>query len=212
MTPFLQIFGAAAACVEELQVDLDRSSSIDGFSSTSGKTLSPVRSTIAFENVTFHYPSRPTVDILQDVSIHFPPGKHTAIVGLLGSGKSTIGALIAKLYDPNQGKIILDGHDIQDLNVRRLRSYIGVVRQDSWLLNRSILEEFAHGLVSSLSGAHGDYEATLLGPSLSDLVEAVRGGQEFHRVVAAQRLTVTNIVDLVRETVTLDGFIGSLEH
>ena len=131
--------------------------------------------------------------------MNFLPGKHTAIRGLLGSGKSTIGALIAKLYDPNQGKIILDGHDIQDLNVRHLRSYIGGVHQDSWLLNRLILEKIAHGLVSSLSGAHGDYEATLMGPSLSDLVEAVRGGQEFHRVVAAQRSTLANIVDLVRE-------------
>lgn len=55
----------------------------------------------------------------------------------------------------------------------------------------------------------------MLGPSLSDLVEAVRGGQEFHRVVAVQRSTVANIVDLVRKAATLadaDGFIGSLEH
>lgn len=90
--------------------------------------LPPVRGTIAFENVTFHYPSRPTVDVLQDVSIHFPPGKHThtAIVGLSGSGKSIIGAIIVKFNDPNPGKIILDGRDIQDLNVCHLRSYIGL--------------------------------------------------------------------------------------
>ena len=105
--PFLQIFGAAVACAEKLQVDLDRLSSIDGFSSTSGKTLSPVRDTIAFENMTFHNPSRPTVDVLQDVSIHFPPGKCTAIEGLSGRGKSTIDALIGKLYDPIRARLFL---------------------------------------------------------------------------------------------------------
>ena len=119
------------------------------------------------------------------------------------------------MYDPNQDKIVLDGHDIQDLNVRYLRSYIGVVYQDSWLLNRSILEKLAHGPVSSLSGAYGDYKATLLRPSLLDLVEAVRRGQEFHRVDAAQKSTVANIMDLIREAATLadaDGFIDSLEY
>ena len=69
---------------------------------------------------------RGTVDVLQDVSIRFPPGKntHMAILGRSGSGKSIIGAIIVKFYDPNQGKIILDGRDIQDLNVCHLRSYI----------------------------------------------------------------------------------------
>ena len=179
-----------------------------------GKVSSPVRGSIKIQNVTFHYPTRPVVDVLRGLSLNFPSGKHTAIVGPSGSGKSTVGALLARLYDIHVGKITLDGHDIQDLNVSHLRSHIGIIDQDSSLLDRSVLENIAHGLINSSSARDG-LEATLLGPSLSELVEAVRQGQSMNGAVTARDSRLASIFNLAREAARLadaDDFIGRLEH
>ena len=69
----------------------------------------------------------------------------TAIVGPSGSGKSTLLALLQRLYDPRKGKILLDGHDIKVLNIRWLRSLMGVVQQEPILFNLSIRENIAYG-------------------------------------------------------------------
>lgn len=82
---------------------------------------------IEFENVLFHYPSRPGVPILQGkgLSVTFPAGKSCALVGSSGSGKSTVIALIERFYDPTAGTVRLDGVDIKKLNVNWLRQQIG---------------------------------------------------------------------------------------
>ena len=211
----MQIFGAAAASAEKLQVVIDRPSHIDGVQTLKGQRLGQASGAIAFENVSFQYPSRSNAKVLRSVSLTFPSGSHTAIVGPSGSGKSTIAALITRLYDPSQGRITLDGNDIRDINVRYLRSIIGIVHHDSWLLDRSVLENIAHGLINSLSGYKNNYEAILLGSGLSDLVKAVQEGQDFSKALAAQGPAVTAIVDLVRDAATTadaDKFIRHLEH
>ncbi|KAL8928056.1 MAG: hypothetical protein Q9172_001111 [Xanthocarpia lactea] len=211
VAPFLQIFAAAAAASERIQSVIDRSSGIDGAAASNGKKLDQVRGAIKFDDVTFRYPSRPDSSVLEGVSLVFPAGKLTAIVGPSGSGKSTIAALITRLYDVGSGRILIDGHDVQDLNVRFLRSHIGVVQQDSCLLDRSILENIAHGLVNS---SHVDYESILLGSSLSDLTKAVRAGQDFDASVATQSPRIAGIVDRVREAAILadaSNFISGLE-
>ncbi|KAL8769670.1 MAG: hypothetical protein Q9209_004467 [Squamulea sp. 1 TL-2023] len=211
VAPFLQIFVAAAAASERIQSVIDRSSSIDG-TIVSGRTkLEQVRGAIKFEQVTFQYPSRPDNNVLEDLSLYFPAGRHTAIVGKSGSGKSTVAALMNRLYDLDGGKILIDGHDIQDMNVRYLRSRIGLVQQDTYLLDRSVLENIAHGLVNS---NHVGYESILLGSSLSDLAKAVRAGQDFDAVVAAQGPTVAGIIARIQDAAILANahtFIGGLE-
>ncbi|KAL8821476.1 MAG: hypothetical protein Q9223_000484 [Gallowayella weberi] len=211
VAPFLQIFAAAAGASKKLQSVIDRSSDIDGTSTTDGMKLDQISGDITFENVTFRYPSRPSFNVFENVSLRFPAGKHSAIVGPSGSGKSTIAALITRLYSLDGGKILIDGHNIQDVNVRNLRSRIGVVQQESRLLDRSILENIAHGLVNS---DLVDYESPLLGTSLSDVARAVQAGQNFDAAVASQAPNVSAVIQLVREAAILadaHSFISDLE-
>ena len=177
--------------------------------------LVDVRGEVKFEDVSFQYPSRPGVEIFHKANLSFPSGKHTAIVGPSGSGKSTIAALVARLYDPTGGKVLLDGHNLRDVNVRFLRSCIGLVQQDPWLLDRSILENIAHGLVNTLTQRGPDYGELLLGPSIADFVSAVQNGKDFQEALATQEQIVVEVVDLVQNAAVLadaEDFIKNLEH
>ncbi|KAI4213649.1 MAG: hypothetical protein LQ351_003873 [Letrouitia transgressa] len=209
------VFGATVAAVEKMQNIVGRASNIDGTSTTKGTAFFPIVGHLEFRNVTFTYPSRPSREVLRDVSMDFPAGKHTAIVGVSGSGKSTIASLASRLYDPSQGSIYLDGHDIRDINVQHLRRHIGTVQQEAWLLDRSVLETIAHGLVNSAGELKELYERTLLGPGLLDLTRAVREGLPFKDAVSVQGAIVSQIVDLVRSAAVranADDFICNLEH
>lgn len=112
---------------------MDRRSKIDGTLPSLADSFELVSGDIRLENVDFTYPSRPDVPVIQDVSLHLPAGQHTAIVGLSGSGKSTIAGLLTRLYDPDQGSVFVDGRNVRDINVRQLRSFIGLVQQDPLL-------------------------------------------------------------------------------
>ncbi|KRA98042.1 multidrug ABC transporter ATP-binding protein [Devosia sp. Root685] len=98
-----------------------------------------VRGEIVFEDVSFSYPAseRQTLD---HVALRIPAGTHTAIVGSTGSGKSTLGYLLARLYDPDSGRVTLDGIDLKDLSFETLSHILGVVTQDPFLLNASVDE------------------------------------------------------------------------
>ena len=84
---------------------------------------------ITFNNVNFSFPSRPDNQILKNLNLNLLPGQTTAVVGRSGSGKSTIAALLLRLYDPNSGSVMLDNIDLKDLNPSWLRSNIGAVNQ-----------------------------------------------------------------------------------
>ena len=98
-----------------------------------------IRGEICFENVSFAYPAseRQTLD---HIWLRIAAGTHTAIVGSTGSGKSTLGYLIARLYDPDSGRVTLDGIDLRDMSFESLSQLLGVVTQDPFLLNASIEE------------------------------------------------------------------------
>jgi ATP-binding cassette subfamily B (MDR/TAP) protein 1 len=104
---------------------------------------------ISLENVTFRYPSRPDVTVVKGLSVDFPAGKTAAIVGASGSGKSTIISLIERFYDPVSGAVKLDGTDIKDLNIKWLRSQIGLVSQEPTLFATTIKNNVAHGLIGT---------------------------------------------------------------
>jgi ATP-binding cassette subfamily B protein len=90
----------------------------------------PVQGKIAFETVTFHYPSRPDSPSLRDVSLTVEPGELVALVGPSGAGKSTFFQLLLRFYDPEAGQITFDGMDIRQLDPETLRHQIGLVPQD----------------------------------------------------------------------------------
>ncbi len=98
---------------------------------------------VAFENVSFAYPGGP--NILTDVSFLARPGTATALVGQTGAGKSTAMSLLQRLWDPSEGRILVDGQDLRDVTLESLRRAIGVVFQESMLFNRTIRENLMVG-------------------------------------------------------------------
>lgn len=97
---------------------------------------------ISFENISFNYPTRADADVLTDLSMDIKAGTITAVVGRSGSGKSSIASLLMRLYDPQSGKIFLDGHNLKDLDPSWLRRNIGAVNQEPVLFSGSI--RFVH--------------------------------------------------------------------
>ncbi len=116
--------------------------------------------TIAFENVNFSYdPSRQT---LWDVSFHVGAGQTVAVVGGSGSGKSTLARLLFRLYQPDSGRILIDGQDLRLVTQRSLREAVGIVPQDTILFNDTIAYNIAYGRE---------------GATRADVVDAARAAQ-----------------------------------
>jgi ATP-binding cassette subfamily B protein len=103
----------------------------------------PLRGEIRFENVGFAYEG--AAPSLCDVDLRIEPGCHVALVGPSGSGKSTLTSLVLRLYDPAQGRVLIDGHDLRALTQTSLRSQISVVLQDTLLFATSVRENIAYG-------------------------------------------------------------------
>ncbi|XP_072967585.1 ABC transporter B family member 11-like [Typha angustifolia] len=129
---------------------IDRESKIDS-SRDDGIVPENVRGDIEFQNVSFRYPSRPNVQIFRDLSLSIPSGKTIALVGESGSGKSTVIALLERFYDPESGKILLDGIDIQMLRVSCLRQQMGLVSQEPVLFNDTIRANIMYGKQAEVS-------------------------------------------------------------
>ena len=105
--------------------------------------LDRIRGEIDFEDVTFAYGDG--APALSDVEMHVPPGQTVALVGATGAGKSTFAKLVARFYDPTEGRVMVDGHDLRDVAVRSLRSQMGVVPQEAFLFSGTIGENIAFG-------------------------------------------------------------------
>ncbi|KAH8078408.1 multidrug resistance protein 1 [Cristinia sonorae] len=148
MAPEIQAITQARGAAAKLYDTIDRVPTIDS-ESEEGLRPDTCRGEITLENIKFNYPSRPDVPIVKDLSLTFPAGKTVALVGASGSGKSTIIALVERFYDPLSGTVKLDGIDIKTLNVRWLRSQIGLVSQEPTLFATSIKGNVAHGLIGT---------------------------------------------------------------
>ena len=102
-----------------------------------------VEGRVTFEHVSFGY--RPDQIIIKDFSEQVQPGQKIAIVGPTGAGKTTLVKLLMRFYDANSGRILIDGHDIRGFNRRDLRECFGMVLQDTWLFNGTIMENIRYG-------------------------------------------------------------------
>ncbi|MDE2637867.1 MAG: ABC transporter ATP-binding protein [Chloroflexota bacterium] len=98
---------------------------------------------IEFENVTFKFHGS---TVLEDVSFRVAPGQTVAIVGQTGSGKSTLTQLVSRTYDVDEGRVLIDGVDVRDWNLDRLRSQMGKIEQDIFLFSRSIADNISFGV------------------------------------------------------------------
>ena len=112
--------------------------------------LARPKGAVAFEGVSFAYPGGPP--ILSDISFTVAPGQTVALVGETGAGKSTTMALLQRLWDPQAGRVTIDGVDIRSVSLDSLRSHIGVVFQESLLFNRSIRENLLIGRADATMG------------------------------------------------------------
>lgn len=148
--PFIQTFALAAAAGQAVFSILDAPPSEIDVYSPEGDIVQAdhFKEDISLQDVSFVYPARPQVKVLDDVTLNFQAGRLTGVVGPSGSGKSTITALILRLYDPSVGKVMLGSKDIRSLNIRSLRSRMALVTQSPVLFTGTILENIRHGISS----------------------------------------------------------------
>jgi ATP-binding cassette subfamily B protein len=102
---------------------------------------------VRFEHVRFGYGSLP--DVLHELDLDVPPGTTVALVGHTGAGKSTIAKLLARFYDPREGRITIDGHDLHDVTQSSLRGQLGIVPQEGFLFAGTVAENIAFGRPSA---------------------------------------------------------------
>ncbi|XP_042808515.1 bile salt export pump isoform X2 [Panthera leo] len=140
----LEAFATGRAAATSIFQTIDRKPIIDCMSED-GYKLDRIKGEIEFHNVTFHYPSRPEVKILNNLNMVIKSGEMTAVVGSSGAGKSTAIQLIQRFYDPSEGMVTLDGHDIRSLNIQWLRAQIGIVEQEPVLFSTTIAENIRYG-------------------------------------------------------------------
>jgi ABC-type multidrug transport system fused ATPase/permease subunit len=107
--------------------------------------LVPIYGNISFENVQFSYPTRPDMAVLRDISLNVSAGRKIALVGYSGAGKSTIVQLLMRYYQPQRGRILVDGKDIQTFDITGYRQNIAVVPQEVMLFGGTIRENIAYG-------------------------------------------------------------------
>ncbi|CBQ71273.1 probable Leptomycin B resistance protein pmd1 [Sporisorium reilianum SRZ2] len=148
MAPNMQALSYAFAAGAKVFETIDRVPPIDS-SDPSGLRPDLCLGKLEFREIDFSYPARPDVPVLDAFSLEVPAGKVTALVGASGSGKSTIVSLVERFYDPDGGAAFLDGVDLRDLNLKWLRTQIGLVSQEPTLFSTSIRANIAHGLINT---------------------------------------------------------------
>ncbi|CAK4115323.1 unnamed protein product [Aphanomyces euteiches] len=142
--PSIQALTTARSAAYGIFQLIYRQSHIDS-SSTEETTLNHVEGHITLENVRCAYPSRPHIEVAAGYSLSIPAGQKIALVGSSGCGKSTIVSLLERFYDPLEGRVTLDGHDLKDLNVKWLRDQIGLVDQEPCLFSDTIADNIRRG-------------------------------------------------------------------
>ncbi|KAK9272503.1 hypothetical protein L1049_002876 [Liquidambar formosana] len=140
----LKYFSEALSAVERITEVIKRVPKIDS-DNMEGQILQNVSGEVEFRLVEFAYPSRPESIILKDFSLQIPAGKTVALVGGSGSGKSTVVSLLQRFYDPLGGEILLDGSAIDKLQLKWLRSQMGLVSQEPVLFATTIKENILFG-------------------------------------------------------------------
>ena len=161
--------------------------------------LSPGPGHVVFENVAFGYdPARPVLD---RITLDIPAGRTVALIGRTGSGKTTLAALVPRFYDVTDGRVLVDGMDVRELDRRTLRREIGVISQDPFLFSASIRDNIALGMpaapheaVEAAARAAQAHEFILELPQAYDTVVGERGitlsGGQRQRIAIARALLI----------------------
>lgn len=140
----LKYFSEASSSGDRIMEVIKRVPKIDS-DSVEGEILEHVSGNVEFKHVEFAYPSRPESIIFKDFCLEIPAGKAVALVGGSGSGKSTVISLLQRFYDPLAGEILLDGVAIDKLQLKWVRSQMGLVSQEPALFATTIMENILFG-------------------------------------------------------------------
>jgi subfamily B ATP-binding cassette protein MsbA len=179
--------------------------------------LGRARGDLRFEAVTFRYPDAEG-PALSNVSLHIQPGETIALVGQSGSGKTTFANLIPRFYHPSTGRLLVDGHDIEDITLASLRANVGLVSQDVVLFNDSIAANIAYGgkagaseaeILAAAKAAHASEFIDALPDGMDTLVGEhgvkLSGGQRQRLAIARTLLKNAPILILDEATSALDS-------
>ena len=129
-------FQASMAAVQKIYTVLDTDPDLQD--APDARPLPPVRGEVELRHVTFGYDREKPV--LHDVELRIPAGRTVALVGATGAGKSTVIKLLARFYDPNEGAVLIDGHDLREVTMASLREQLAVVPQEAFLFSGTILD------------------------------------------------------------------------
>jgi len=136
--------------------------------------LGAVRGEVAFEGVSFRYEEEGPWT-LSDVSLRVPPGSSLALVGETGSGKTTLGYLVARLYDADHGRVTVDGVDVRDLSFASLADTVGLVSQETYLLHASVRENLRF---AKPDATDEEVEETARAAQVHDLIASLSEGYD----------------------------------
>jgi ATP-binding cassette, subfamily B, bacterial len=136
--------------------------------------LGAVHGAVSFEHVTFAYQGsgRPALD---DVTFDMQPGQLVALVGPSGAGKTTITSLVPRFYDPQQGSVTIDGHDVRDVTLSSLGENLGIVFQDTFLFHASIRENL---LYARPDASEDELESAVRDAHLHEFIHSLPDGYE----------------------------------
>eukprot|EP01135_Chromosphaera_perkinsii_P004635 Nk52_evm28s292 gene=Nk52_evmTU28s292 len=215
-TQFAPDFGKAKLATVRIFNTLDASPAMDCISTDNGENPT-VTGKVEFRNVHFTYPTRPEQKILKGVDFSVAPGEKVAIVGSSGCGKSTIVSLLERYYDPKEGQVLIDGHDLREFNLPHLRGNFGHVGQEPVLFGCSIRENIIYGKDDAteydMIRAANDANASKFVDGMTDKYETLvgdrgvklSGGQKQRVAIARAIIRSPSILLLDEATSALDA-------
>ncbi len=220
---------SAERVVEVFDTDVQADPGLDGHAPDS------VRGEVMFDHVTFRYPgsSDGERDVLDGISFTTEPGRTVALMGATGSGKTTLVSLLSRFYDTTGGRVLVDGVDVRDWDLRSLRASIGLVSQQPLLFSGTVRENIAYGdpdasmgrIVEAAEIAQAHDFIMSMPDGYDSLIEArganLSGGQKQRIAIARALLTAppililddsTSAVDVETEILIQDGMARMLSH
>lgn len=225
------IVGSAAGSISEVISELQRAAGalerivellyarneIREMADAATLTISPDSASIRFEDVTFHYPSRPETPAIRHFTLSIEAGKTVALVGPSGAGKSTLFDLLMRFYEPETGSIHIAGQDLRSLTLQSLRRQIAFVSQTPTLFHGTIAQNIAYGrpeateheLIEAAKAAHAHEFIKRLPNAyqthLGDLGLGLSGGQKQRLAIARALLVDAPVLLLDEATSALDA-------